>query len=80
MDDTAPIFKRLMAWENDTLDFNESVELFAELIRTGLASTLTGPVSRQARDFIDAGLIDHSGVIQRAELDGQLREMDDRAS
>lgn len=48
----------LMAYENNELDMNQTVELFQKLVDSGLIFSLQGHYMRVARDLVDAGLID----------------------
>lgn len=48
----------MMAYENNELDINQTVELFQKLIDSGLIFSLQGHYMRVARDLVDAGLID----------------------
>ncbi len=49
---------RLMDYELGDLDYEETLELFTELIATGLAWRLQGHYGRRAMEFIDSGEID----------------------
>jgi hypothetical protein len=53
----------VIAYEQGDLDENETITLFADLVRTGLAWTLQGSYGRTAADMIDAGLLDTGGNI-----------------
>jgi hypothetical protein len=48
--------ERILAFENGTLDENETIELFQELIDNGRAWTLQGSYGQTANDLIEAGL------------------------
>ena len=48
-------YDRIIALEQGELSFEETVNLFQELIDSGLAWELQGSYGRQAIDFIDAG-------------------------
>jgi hypothetical protein len=48
-------YDRIIALEQGELSFEETVNLFQELIDSGLAWKLQGSYGRQAIDFIDAG-------------------------
>lgn len=56
--DGRPTIAALVAYENGELDETETLELFAELVRTGLAWTLQGHYGRTAAQLIDEGLIE----------------------
>lgn len=48
---------QIIAYESGALDEDGILELFAELVRTGLAWTLQGHYGRTAKALLDAGLI-----------------------
>lgn len=48
----------MMAYENGELDMEKTVELFQNLIDSGLIFSLQGQYMRTAKDLVDAGLID----------------------
>lgn len=54
---------QIMAYEDGELSYEETVELFAELVRSGLAWTLQGTYGRQARYFIQNGVISETGEV-----------------
>jgi len=62
-----PDFTKLMAFENGELDTEEMVELFSDLVRTGLAWQLQGFYSRTAKQLIDNGYLDYDGNILYGE-------------
>ena len=65
---------RIIAYESGELSVIETVELFAELIRTKMAWSLQGCYGRQAAAFIRAGVISsNTGTINYERLD-ELRE------
>ena len=47
----------IMAYEQDELSYDETVELFQHLVNTRLAWTLQGHYGRTARDLIQAGRV-----------------------
>lgn len=47
---------RMIDWENGDLSVDETIELFQELIDSGLAWQLQGCYGRAAQQLIDAGL------------------------
>ena len=57
------ITNAIIAYEQDDLDLNETLELFAKLIKTGMAWTLQGHYGRTAASLIEAGWIDRKGAI-----------------
>jgi hypothetical protein len=48
----------LMAYEDGELDSEQTVELFQNLIDSGLIFNLQGHYMRVAKELVDAGLID----------------------
>ena len=59
----ATLAQRIIDYEDGTLGEGEQLQLFAELIRSGLAWKLQGHYGRMAARLIDAGCISRSGVI-----------------
>lgn len=53
----------IMAFESGELENEQILELFAHLIRTGMAWTLQGSYGRAAASLIDQGYIDANGTI-----------------
>lgn len=53
----APSVDRLMAYEDGLLSDDEVIDLFQELVNTGLAWQLQGSYGRTARALIESGLI-----------------------
>jgi len=53
---------KLVAFEQGELDEDGVLDLFAELIQTGLAWQLQGFYGRTAASLIDAGLITQEGI------------------
>ncbi|MEU0120655.1 hypothetical protein ABZ114_02990 [Streptomyces albidoflavus] len=53
----------MISYESGELDSDDSMDLFATLIKTGMAWTLQGHYGRTARALIDRGLIDEDGDI-----------------
>ncbi len=50
----------IIAYENGELDHEQIVELFQDLVDTGIAWQLQGSYGRTAQSLIDAGLVvDH---------------------
>jgi len=50
---------KIVQYENDELSDEETVELFQELINTGLAWRLQGHYGRTAVQFLEAGFCNH---------------------
>lgn len=48
----------MISYENGELDAEQTVELFQNLIDSGLIFNLQGHYMRIAKDLVDAGLID----------------------
>lgn len=48
---------KIIAYEQGELDDDETVELFQDLVNSGLAWRLQGHYGRTAMDLINAGLI-----------------------
>ncbi|MGM9381087.1 DUF7417 domain-containing protein [Streptomyces antibioticus] len=53
----------LMSFEADELEIDEVVELFATLIRSGMAWTLQGSYGRTAQALIDEGIVSPGGEV-----------------
>lgn len=58
-----PDVDKIIAYEDGTLDPRGTVELFASLIRSGMAWTLQGSYGRTATELIEEGLIEPDGEI-----------------
>lgn len=54
---------KIIAYESGEMDDDDTLALFAELIKSGDAWTLQGSYGRAAQSFINAGLISEQGVI-----------------
>lgn len=59
----------IIAYESGELDTRETVELFSELVRTGLAWQLQGFYGRTAHSLIRSGILDNSGAIDHDQLE-----------
>ena len=53
----------IMAYESGELKAEDTLKLFAELVRTGEAFTLQGHYGRVAQGLIDEGYLDKNGNI-----------------
>lgn len=58
-----PMVERIMDFEMGELSANATVELFAHLVKTGLAWGLQGSYGRAARSLIDRGIISPEGEV-----------------
>ncbi len=54
---------KLMAFEDGELSDNETIELFSELVKSGMAWQLQGFYGRFAKDLIEQGFLDKNGKI-----------------
>jgi hypothetical protein len=54
---------KMIAYESGELTDTETLELFSELIRTGMAWKLQGSYGRTANRLIDLGLIGKDGEL-----------------
>lgn len=52
-----PNVDKLIAYENGELSEDETIDLFQELVTSGLAWSLQGHYGRTAAALIDAGLV-----------------------
>jgi hypothetical protein len=59
----------IIAYESGDLSDYQTVNLFAELVRTGLAFQLQGHYGRTAAALIEAGYIDREGNLSLAVLE-----------
>lgn len=50
--------QQIMAYEDGQLDEQEIIELFQELVNSGMAWTLQGHYGRMAMNLISAGLVE----------------------
>lgn len=57
------IMDNIFGYEAGVLDEQETIALFAELIRYGTVWQLQGSYGRQAMRFIEAGVLDREGNI-----------------
>lgn len=49
------LIEKVIEWENATIPFDETINLFQELIDTGMAWNLQGMYGRTAERLINAG-------------------------
>lgn len=49
------LIEKVVEWENRTIPFDETINLFQELIDTGMAWNLQGMYGRTAERLINAG-------------------------
>lgn len=60
---------RILNYEHGNLDLEETLQLFADLVKTGHAWTLQGSYGRTAHDLIESGLITEDGEVNYERLD-----------
>jgi hypothetical protein len=60
---TQDIMSMIMAYESEELSNIKTLELFAKLIKTGMAWSLQGHYGRTAQSLIDNGYISKEGKI-----------------
>jgi hypothetical protein len=53
----------IIRYEMGDLTYDETVELFAHLIKTGMAWSLQGSYGRTAQSFIENGVISREGKV-----------------
>jgi len=62
---------KIIAYEQGELTPNKTIELFAELVQSGMAFQLQGHYGRTAMALISGGYIDREGnVLQRLDENG----------
>ena len=57
------IVNEIISFEQGELDENQTIELFARLVQSGMAWSLQGSYGRTATAFINAGYIDRKGNV-----------------
>lgn len=67
--ETMDFIDKIISYESGELTDQETVYLFAELVRDGSAWTLQGHYGRTAAALIDAGYIDNEGNVSLAVLE-----------
>ena len=60
------IINFIIEYESGELSDKNTLELFAELIKSGQAWTLQGHYGRQAKNFVDNGYISTTGKILKS--------------
>lgn len=60
---------RMIDWENGELSDDDSIELFQELIDSGLAWKLQGFYGRTANRLIEMGLCSHAAIATTESID-----------
>lgn len=68
------IVSSIIQYESGEMDTTETVEFFAELIKSGMAYNLQGSYGRMANALIERGLISSDGVVNYDELEEVLYE------
>ena len=58
---------KIIDYESGDLEFTQTLELFSELIKNGMAWTLQGHYGRTASVLIDSGYISRAGEILKTE-------------
>ena len=62
------LIDKIIAYENGGLQGFDVLELYADLIKTGTILHLQGSYQRQARSFIEDGIINQSGEIINTDI------------
>lgn len=57
------IVNEIISFEQGELDENQTIELFARLVQSGMAWSLQGSYGRMATALINAGYIDKNGNV-----------------
>jgi hypothetical protein len=65
---SAPV-AQIIDYENGDLDYDETIDLFAQLIADGSVWILQGHYGRTARQLIENGIIDADGTNNLAQGD-----------
>lgn len=64
------LLSNIIAYESGELSDIETVEFFAELIKSGQCWSLQGHYGRTAKRLIDSRIIDKDGIIDYDKLEG----------
>tara|TARA_A100001515_G_C4558194_1_gene205710 strand:- start:913 stop:1122 length:210 start_codon:yes stop_codon:yes gene_type:complete len=54
------LLKKIIAYEDGTLNDEETIELFQTLVETGIINELQGSYQRMAQYLVDEGLIENA--------------------
>lgn len=68
------VVTHIMDFEGGTLSLSDTLKLFADLIRTGLAWQLQGSYGRQATHLIENGFISETGEIDWDDVTDKLSD------
>lgn len=60
---------KIMQWESGEMSEKDTIEFFAELIKSGMAWSLQGCYGRTAHSLIENGIIDTKGEITQKAKD-----------
>jgi len=60
---------KIMQWESGEMSEKDTIEFFAELIKSGKAWSLQGCYGRTAHSLIESGIIDSNGDITQKAKD-----------
>lgn len=77
---SADTVDKIIAYESGELEDDDVIALFADLIKSGMAWQLQGSYGRQAKQFIDAGIISRRGEILSNGEEARVKEVADAAS
>lgn len=58
---------QIVRFESGLLDFNETIDLFSDLIKSGIVWQLQGSYGRTAMDLIESGYLDSQGNVLMRE-------------
>lgn len=59
----------IIQYESGELDDMQTIELFAMLVKNGMAWTLQGHYGRTAQSLIDAGILSKDGEINQEKIE-----------